>query len=366
MNELYHHGIKGQKWGVRRYQNKDGSLTPSGKKRYDEGYSKKPNIIDRHRNKLVEKYVQKGYGQQAAETAAKQRMRTEAIIGAIGAIAITAASIKISKRIGEDYFDKTIKSGKNIQNIGADAQATFKDRPFFAAINKNDKKAYGMLYPNEKHTMEVLKGNSGEIYNNTIKITKNVKRASVKKARDTFYEQMDNDPSFRKQVLSAIKNTSYGDSSVDNYEKTGVKTKKLYDRFNQALATPEFQNAGIHNKYYSALQKKGYNAILDINDTRYSGYKKISKSPTIFFGDDSWEKVSSRKLNDSEIANNASKYATSFYAKQSVKTLSKYSIGAVAIRQVAQQQVVNNYISRHPNTKLSRKEIFKKNKDGDI
>lgn len=33
-DELYHHGIKGQKWGVRRFQNKDGSLTPSGEKRY--------------------------------------------------------------------------------------------------------------------------------------------------------------------------------------------------------------------------------------------------------------------------------------------------------------------------------------------
>lgn len=32
-NELCHYGIKGQKWGVRRYQNKDGSLTPAGKKR---------------------------------------------------------------------------------------------------------------------------------------------------------------------------------------------------------------------------------------------------------------------------------------------------------------------------------------------
>jgi hypothetical protein len=32
-NELYHWGIKGQKWGVRRYQNKDGTLTPAGKKR---------------------------------------------------------------------------------------------------------------------------------------------------------------------------------------------------------------------------------------------------------------------------------------------------------------------------------------------
>ena len=32
--ELYHHGIKGQRWGVRRFQKKDGSLTPAGKKRY--------------------------------------------------------------------------------------------------------------------------------------------------------------------------------------------------------------------------------------------------------------------------------------------------------------------------------------------
>lgn len=33
-DEIKHHGIKGQKWGVRKYQNEDGSLTDAGKKRY--------------------------------------------------------------------------------------------------------------------------------------------------------------------------------------------------------------------------------------------------------------------------------------------------------------------------------------------
>ena len=33
-NELYHHGVKGQRWGIRRYQNADGSLTDAGKNKY--------------------------------------------------------------------------------------------------------------------------------------------------------------------------------------------------------------------------------------------------------------------------------------------------------------------------------------------
>lgn len=40
-DELYHHGIKGQKWGNRRFQNEDGSLTDAGRARYDVGEARR-------------------------------------------------------------------------------------------------------------------------------------------------------------------------------------------------------------------------------------------------------------------------------------------------------------------------------------
>jgi predicted metal-dependent phosphoesterase TrpH len=71
---LCHYGIKGQKWGVRRFQNPDGTLTTKGKKRYRKDYDHlktTQNLADRAKTtnrtgiSVVDKYNSKHYSKQA-------------------------------------------------------------------------------------------------------------------------------------------------------------------------------------------------------------------------------------------------------------------------------------------------------------
>ena len=68
---LMHYGVKGMKWGVRRYQNKDGSLTSKGKKHYtddvnaDVNTSKSKNPLKRHKQNLINKYMSNGYSKRS-------------------------------------------------------------------------------------------------------------------------------------------------------------------------------------------------------------------------------------------------------------------------------------------------------------
>lgn len=76
MSELYHHGIKGQRWGVRRYQNKDGTLTNAGKKRY----SQIVNEIDGNLDRTFADAEKKYYGSKEIDNLrAKTRKAIESV-----------------------------------------------------------------------------------------------------------------------------------------------------------------------------------------------------------------------------------------------------------------------------------------------
>ena len=79
-HELYHHGILGMKWGIRKYQNEDGSLTSLGKKRYNK-VEKEEQKSQSAKTTLGKKYHARNAEQMRAEIKRAENVRNVKGIG---------------------------------------------------------------------------------------------------------------------------------------------------------------------------------------------------------------------------------------------------------------------------------------------
>lgn len=119
-DELYHHGIKGQKWGVRRWQNSDGTLNEAGKKRYygsrkvvHKWYDSPKNLTSKQQkrfSKVAEKEFAKAFKQTSKESeypdnieAAKRTMAYE-VIGRNEQLRKNKYKLWDAARIDMDYW----------------------------------------------------------------------------------------------------------------------------------------------------------------------------------------------------------------------------------------------------------------------
>ena len=86
-DELYHYGVKGQKWGIRRYQNPNGTLTEEGKIRY--GVDPKTGKLSDEGKKLLKQDID------------DQHKRKVNILGSLGIGAATASAVAVGIGLAE-------------------------------------------------------------------------------------------------------------------------------------------------------------------------------------------------------------------------------------------------------------------------
>lgn len=131
VNELYHHGIKGQRWGIRRYQNADGTLTSAGQKRYGPSGQQylEAKSAKREANKEYRKAFDKAYNKshQAYSFSKKKRQASEdrwneAVDKADAARKADAAYKEAKQQMKNDRkearMNESIKRGKQYVQAG--------------------------------------------------------------------------------------------------------------------------------------------------------------------------------------------------------------------------------------------------------
>ena len=252
---LVHHGVIGQKWGVRRYQNYDGSLKTAGKIRLEAAQKRN------------------GFNQKSHDTYLDRGTKLSRI----------QSSGKLNKNYAlySTYKTHDVNAysglfGKNLKSRSGD-----KDLPIYRVSMKAAKK---LRIPSEENTIKAVK---------ELLLDKKFKSDLQLSIQDSASKMKR--PGQLKVFAKANK--------VLNRKIPPIPSDKdlkyCYDALNMSLTNHEKFEIAVQKKFYNNLKSKGYSAILDVNDQKYSSYH--AKDPVIIFDTSKVELQACMKMNDKEI-----------------------------------------------------------------
>ena len=405
---LEHHGIKGMKWGVRRWQDQNGRYNAAGRARYgfgdgrtyagvkgSTGGSRSPGGSSGGTTSSPPK------PKPSTNEATNEPPKPTSVADRARSIAerVRNTSLSDAKKYVETYaFGKnTVDTylSANVTLSRIQSNDTFENFAFYATYKKHDVNEYAGLFgknlmnranaaakqaeklAKKTGTEEDIakakelrdKADNMQIHQLKIGATKRLKVPSDENAGNVVGDLM-KDKDFRdnlsksidhaKQIMRRPTQQALFTDAQSIMNKRGALTAKehqtLYKALNLTLTNHESYEVAAQNKFYDALKKKGYSALVDINDKEYSSYH--AHRPMIIFDTDSVKLQSATKMDPKRIERlnriyNAERIMKDIPANV-IGTPKKYGETTLNIAKRAVEQTYNDYLEREDTERKKR------------
>ena len=351
-NTLIHYGVKGMKWGVRRYQYADGTLTPAGKKRYNDS----------------------GDNDSVKRVASWMGMDVRHLVN--------SSRTKIT---GKQYVDTYLAKGTTLSRI--QTSGDFEKFAFYATYKKADTDKYMGLFGKNLSSRAVKdadqaekkaaasgseadiaeakalreRSNKMKVYQLKLESTKKLKVPSDENVSDITANLL-KEPKFRGDLVASIKDSKgkmlrpqqqilfrQAENALTKDPNRMTKSEKLavYKAFNLSLVYHNPQEIAAQDRFYGELKKKGYNAVLDYNDKQYSSYH--AKRPMIVFDTDSVKLSAVTETNPKVVDSLYRKYNSERIAKETIAN----TLGIVSKLGTKTVSECSSYVNRKMDNYLS-------------
>jgi len=334
--ELYHHGIRGQKWGERNgppyplgVNDHSAAERRAGYQKSIKGGSKSEREYSRSKNTNNNETATR----ESEHNKSFLARHKKAIIAA-GVVGASFVAAHAAKRAYDDYnvknitevhkffrsseymkkhYDKVIPEGTDLATLSWDPDRTKDTDMFFATYKTLDKHQYNALF-NKPASQEQYDSDGNPIgtgmclkyrIKNTAK--RDLKIASEDSSIEVFKQLIKDDKDFKQYVMDPERMQSnfvegkyvfkgYRDarSALDRMRKNGINDKDLgivYRMFNYTIPSDggddKAKGADVAKqraKFFKGMSNSGYDGILDTNDALYGGFK--ASAPVIMFNMD--------------------------------------------------------------------------------